>query len=94
MDGQALWDAAMGHSVARALERTPDALVLHMAGGFHVERDTGIPDTVRHYRPWTRLLTVAARSTADPTVFDPDRHAGLGDFVVLTSETATDPPGR
>lgn len=94
LDGQALWDAAMGHSVARALDRTPAALVLHMAGGFHVERNTGIPDAVRHYRPWTRLLTVAARPAEDPGAFDPVRHRALGDFVILTSETATDPPER
>jgi uncharacterized iron-regulated protein len=91
LDGQTLWDAAMGHAVARALDEMQGALVLHMAGGFHVERDTGIPDAVRHYRPWTRILSVAARPVADPSTFDPERHTGLGDFVILTR--ATDPPG-
>lgn len=93
LDGQTLWDAAMGHSVAGALDEAPDGLVLHMAGGFHVEKDTGIPDALRHYRPWTQVLTVAARPAADPTSFDPARHSGLGDFVVLTSGAGSDPSG-
>ena len=41
LDGQTLWDASMGHAVATALDRTAGALVLHMAGGFHVENATG-----------------------------------------------------
>lgn len=85
LDGQTLWDASMGHSVAEVLDRTPEALVLHMAGGFHVENHTGIPETLVHYRPWTRVLTVAARPVADPSVFEPD-HEGRGDFVVLTRD--------
>jgi uncharacterized iron-regulated protein len=93
LDGQTLWDASMGHAVARALDRTPGALVLHMAGGFHVEKDTGIPEALRHYRPWTRILSVAARPVADPSTFDPARHARLGDFVVLTRTAAEDPEG-
>jgi uncharacterized iron-regulated protein len=86
LDGQTLWDAAMGHSVARALERTPEALVLHMAGGFHVERGTGIAEALLHYRPWTRVLTVAARPVQDPGSFEVERHGQLGDFVVLTRD--------
>jgi uncharacterized iron-regulated protein len=93
LDGQTLWDAGMGHSIARALDAHQGALLLHMAGGFHVEKDTGIPDALRHYRPWTRVLTVAARPALEPTRFDPDRHRGLGDFVILTSEGAPNPPG-
>ncbi len=84
LDGQTLWDASMGHSVAQALDAHPDALVLHMAGGFHVEKDTGIPEALRHYRPWTRIVTVAARPTEDPGTFDPQEFGGLGTFVVLT----------
>ncbi len=84
LDGQTLWDASMGHAVATALDRTPGALVLHMAGGFHVEHATGTPEALQHYRPGTRSLVVAARPAADPAQWDADRLAGLGDFVVVT----------
>ena len=83
LDGQTLWDASMGHAVASALDRVPSALVLHMAGGFHVENATGTPEAVQHYRPGTRSLVVAARPAPDPTVWAADLQ-GLGDFVVIT----------
>jgi uncharacterized iron-regulated protein len=84
LDGQTLWDASMGNAVATALDRTPGALVLHMAGGFHVENGTGTPEALQHYRPGTRSLIVAARPAADPTMWDAERFDGLGDFVVVT----------
>ena len=83
MDGQSLWDAAMGNAITTVLDETPGGLVVHLAGGFHVENHTGTPDAIQHYRPGTRTLVVAMRPAADPTVFGEDR-AGLGDFVVLT----------
>jgi uncharacterized iron-regulated protein len=85
LDGQTLWDASMGHSIARALDRNDGGLVVHFAGGFHVENHTGIPETLVHYRPGTRILVVAARPTEDPGVFG-EEHQGLGDFVILTRE--------
>jgi DMSO/TMAO reductase YedYZ heme-binding membrane subunit/uncharacterized iron-regulated protein len=84
LDAQTLWDASMGHAIATSLDATPGALVLHMAGGFHVENGTGTPEALAHYRPGTRTLIVAARPAPDPAVFDAEAHAGLGDFVVLT----------
>lgn len=84
LDGQTLWDASMGHAVATALEVRPGALVLHMAGGFHVENGTGTPEALQHYRPGTRALVVAARPAADPARWEADRFGGLGDFVVIT----------
>ncbi len=84
LDGQTLWDASMGHAVATALEVRPGALVLHMAGGFHVENGTGTPEALQHYRTGTRALVVAARPAADPARWEADRFEGLGDFVVIT----------
>lgn len=78
---QSLWDATMGHRIARALDRNAGTLVVHLVGGFHVEGDVGTPDAVRHYRPGTRGVVVAIRPAA---AFDPAEHAGLGDFIVLT----------
>jgi uncharacterized iron-regulated protein len=88
LDGQTLWDASMGHAVASALDRVDGALVLHMAGGFHVENATGTPEALQHYRPGSRSLIVAARPAADPSVWDAERLRGLGDFVVVTRAPA------
>lgn len=85
LDAQTLWDASMGEAVARALDRTPGALAIHVAGGFHVENGTGIPEAVEYYRPGTRLLLVGARPAEDPLTF-PEEYQGIGDFVVVTQD--------
>lgn len=83
LQAQALWDVAMGESVVQALEGGPDRLVLHVAGSFHVERGTGIPERIERLRPGTRVLTVVLRNTGSPEEWEAE-HAGLGTFVVLT----------
>ena len=85
-DGQRLWDATMAGAVAGAQTDQPEALVLHYAGGFHVERRLGAAEALLHYGPHATFLIVAIRTVADPGAFDAKVHAGLGDFVVLTRE--------
>lgn len=94
LDGQALWDATMAYSIARALDARPGALVLHLAGGFHVESGTGIPEDLGRYRPGTRTVVVAIRPVEDPAAFDPSEHAGRGDFVILTDGSYRGGAGR
>jgi uncharacterized iron-regulated protein len=84
---QALWDASMAHAVTTFLEMNPGALVLHMVGGFHVERFTGIPEQIQYYRPGTRTLVVTMELADDFRSFDPEEHSGLGDFVILTDKS-------
>ena len=84
---QGLWDATMGYTLAEHLMHTSDALVLHVTGAFHITRGTGTPETLRHYRPSARMLTVVLKPTDDVSAFDTDAHAGLGDFVILTDES-------
>jgi len=84
LQAQALWDAAMGESVARALQEHLGALVIHYAGSFHVERGTGIPERVSDYRPGTRILTIVLTPAEDIDGWKKDEHEGLGDFVILT----------
>ena len=74
-DGQTLWDATMAWSIAHALERVDDPLVLHLAGSFHVSQYTGIPEALEHYRPGTRQLVVVGRPADDLTVL-PDEFQG------------------
>ena len=81
---QALWDAAMAFSIDEYLEARADGLVLHMVGAFHVTDGLGTPEALRHYRPGTASLVVVIEAVEDPATFDPDSHAGLGDFVILT----------
>lgn len=81
---QNLRDAAMGHAIAEALMRRPDALVLHVNGTFHSEGGLGVPEHLRRYRPGTRVLTITMkRDDAFPSrsagTFDP-----AVDFVVVT----------
>lgn len=87
LDGQTLWDASMGHAITTALDTHENALVVHLAGGFHVENHTGTPDAIQHYRPGTRSLVIAIRPSDDPNAFEADR-VGLGDFVVQTLRPA------
>jgi uncharacterized iron-regulated protein len=82
-DGQTLWDASMGQKVAEAVAAHPDALVLHLAGSFHVASFTGTPEALEHYRPGTRALVVVAVPAEERGTLGDDR-VGLGDFVVLT----------
>ncbi|MFQ5537297.1 MAG: ChaN family lipoprotein [Gemmatimonadota bacterium] len=86
LDAQALWDATMAHSIARALQAHLGALVVHIAGSFHVERGTGIVEHLRRYRPGTRVLTVVIQPSEDIDRFEKAKHSGLADFVILTRE--------
>lgn len=84
LDSQSLWDASMAYSIARALTDRPGAIVLHYAGGFHVENGTGIPEHLARYRPGTRRLIVAIRPHESFKEFDAEEFGGIGDFVILT----------
>jgi len=92
---QALWDAAMGHAVTSALGSSPGSLVIHMAGSFHVERGTGIPERVADYAPGTRVVSIVMVSVDEIAGWDEKEHEGLGDFVVFTRkpEAVTDGSG-
>jgi uncharacterized iron-regulated protein len=90
---QALWDAAMGHAVAAALDSQPGALVVHYAGSFHVSRDLGIPERIRDYRPRTRIVSIVLEPVPDITAWDEEEHEGVGDFVILTKRPPAAEPG-
>lgn len=85
LHAQALWDAAMAHAVAGALQRHAGALVVHYAGSFHVQWGTGIPEKLLDYGPGARVVTVVLEPTRDVNAWDDEEHGDLGDFVILTS---------
>ena len=80
---QALWDAAMAHSIHLTLEALEAAgaaprggggrevrpLVLHLTGSFHVENRTGTPEALGHYRPHVEFRVVTTRTAPDPSDF-------------------------
>ncbi len=45
-EAQCVKDETMAESIARAFDRYPDALVVHVAGGFHVEEGLGTVERV------------------------------------------------
>lgn len=87
LDAQSLWDATMAWSVSEAMRQHPGSLVIHIVGAFHVENGTGIPEHLKRYHPGARQIIVSVRPAADIDTFDPEEHAGLGDFVVLADES-------
>lgn len=89
LDSQVLWDATMAYSIFRYLSANPDALVLHMVGGFHVERNTGIPEQLRSYMPDVRSMIVSLRPVGDVNAFEAAPSGQWGDFVIQTDSTRT-----
>ena len=85
IQAQALWDASMGHAITGALVQSLGALVVHVAGAFHVAHGTGIPERISDYRPGTRVTTVVITKADDADAWDEAEHSGLADFVVLTA---------
>jgi uncharacterized iron-regulated protein len=81
---QALWDATMGNSVANYLKKYKGALVVHLNGGFHTEGRLGTFEGLMSYRPKTRAIVVTMRYEDNFQTFNPSKHKGLGDFVILT----------
>ena len=87
LDAQALWDATMAHHISQHLRDTPDVLVLHITGRFHVEGGWGTPAQLQGFRPGTRRLIVIIKAVEDIETFDAEQYGDLGDFVILTDES-------
>lgn len=81
---QTLWDASMAEAVAKFLKSEKNPLVVHLNGGFHTEGRLGTVEQLMKYRPSTKALVVTIRYEDEFTEFRPEKHANLGDFVILT----------
>lgn len=86
LDSQTLWDAGMSHAIARQLKRTRNGLVVHLNGSFHTEGRLGTAELLTKYRKSARFIVVTMRYEDEFEKFDPAKHAGLGDFVILTDK--------
>ncbi len=89
LHSQVLWDASMAWWISRYLDQSPDALVLHMVGGFHVARGTGTPEHLQAYRPGTRSMIIMLRPVDDIHTFQPAPDGEWGDFVIQTDAART-----
>jgi len=89
LHAQVLWDATMAYWISEYLKQVPDALVLHMVGGFHVERGTGTPEHLEAYRPGTSFMVVVLRPVEDIEAFESAREGEWGDFVIQTDGSRT-----
>ncbi len=84
LGSQSLWDATMADSVARFIKKNDHSLVVHLNGGFHTENRLGTLEHFLKYRSKAKALVVTMRYEDDFKTFDAAKHAGLGDFVILT----------
>ena len=84
LSSQSLWDASMAYWISRALKEYDNALVIHLNGGFHTESRLGTVEHLQKYRKKTRIIVVTMRSEDNFRSFDPAKHTGIGDFVILT----------
>jgi uncharacterized iron-regulated protein len=89
LHSQVLWDATMAYWISEYLAQEPDALVLHMVGGFHVERGTGTPEHLEAYRPGTSRMIVVLQPVEDIDTFEPAPEGEWGDFVIQTELSRT-----
>jgi uncharacterized iron-regulated protein len=89
LHAQVLWDATMAYWISEYLKQGRDALVLHMVGGFHVERGTGTPEHLEAYRPGTSFMIVVLRPVEDIDSFESAPGGEWGDFVIQTDESRT-----
>ena len=89
LHSQVLWDATMAHWISEHLAQEPDALVLHMVGGFHVARGTGTPEHLEAYRPGTTSMIIVLRPVEDVEAFEPAPEGEWGDFVIQTDASRT-----
>ena len=81
---QTLWDATMAYSIAENLKQNKNALLVHLNGSFHTENRLGTVEHLLKYSPKTKILVVTMRYEDAFANFDKMKHAGLGDFVILT----------
>jgi len=88
LSSQSLWDNTMGESCARAVERHPGWIVLHINGGFHSQFREGTVGQLLARRPAARVTVIEASPVDDFTAvaswFNPKR----ADFLAVVESRA------
>lgn len=78
---QAIKDATMGWNIAQALKTHQH--VLHFNGSFHSNYYQGIYWYINHYRPKTKITTIAVIKKSE---FKHKRDSYLADFVIIVDD--------
>lgn len=84
LSSQSLWDATMAYWISQALERHKHGLIVHLNGGFHTAYRLGTVEHLAKYSPKAKAVVITMRYEENFKEFDKDKHADLGDFVILT----------
>jgi uncharacterized iron-regulated protein len=91
---QQVWDTTMGRSIAAAFENregsTPVTKVIHLVGGFHVDRRAGTVTRLLEARPGTRVLTIQVIPSDARRIADGDR--GRADLVIYAERIESAEP--
>ncbi|MEZ5963019.1 MAG: ChaN family lipoprotein [Planctomycetota bacterium] len=86
--GQSLWDNTMGWSCARALDRFPGHLVLHVNGGFHTAYGDGTASQLKRRKPGAAMATLQIAPVADLAAATFDAAEADADYTVLALRRA------
>jgi len=81
---QLLRDATMAESIYKTWKKSKRTKILHLNGRFHSDEYLGTVAALRQLRKRIGILTVSCFSSEDLEFPDWDKHAGLGDFIILT----------
>jgi uncharacterized iron-regulated protein/predicted esterase len=83
---QNMWDNTMADAVARALQRSEGAAVLHVVGSFHVQYFGGTVAQLEKRRPQAKIATLTVIPVDDLVTAAP--RGDLADFVVYAQSYA------
>lgn len=87
-DGQNLWDNTMADSIARARAQRPERLIVHVCGGFHMERRQGTVWQLEQRVAGLRIETVTIETTSDVAGASPDDPEPRADLLVAVEARA------
>ena len=86
LDAQALWDATMADSLAKACAKGLDKII-HITGYFHIQYGLGTMEHLSHALPDTKVLTVVILPSENLDRLD-ESLRNIGDLVALTDINA------
>ncbi len=85
---QSLWDNTMGESVSKALEAHPDAVVVHINGGFHTFEGDGTAHQFQVRQPDADFATVHMVPTHSDAARSIEAGDPSGDWIVTAQAVA------
>jgi len=88
---QALWDATMADSLARAARRNRGRTIVHINGSMHSDHGWGIVERLRKAAPSLRLVVVSVKPDPAYPALPDGRHDGIADLLALTPPPSVSP---